>query len=174
VQNYDFAELEDTCRLFREAKCGAHWLFHSEMFGIMTNLLTIKGGTKRVEQVLTSRPEYVSYAYKWNAMLNQIQKSQYAPTRCENFCPYASECDHGTNMVGQGKLFQGQIQVIEEQPRIPKEEAEQRLKQVFREAINDEYKGIYIIKAPTGLGKTEEYVQKKLLQTTRSLHFIAP
>ncbi|WP_145410863.1 hypothetical protein [Paenibacillus xylanexedens] len=159
VQNYDFGELEDTCRLFRESKCGNHWLFHSEMFGIMTNLLTIKGGAKWVEQILTSRPEYASYANKWNAMLNQIQKSQYAPTQCENYCPYALECDHGTNMVEQGKLFQGQIQVIEEQARIPKEEAEQRLKQMFEEAMNDEYKGIYIIKAPTGLGKTEAYVQ---------------
>ncbi|MCG3083052.1 hypothetical protein JEG43_02705 [Anoxybacillus sp. LAT_35] len=158
IRDFPFEKLEENCKLYRQSICGEYWLYHNEMFGVMTNLLRVKGGKTKVEQILNSRPEYAQKKTEWKVMINQIQKSNYAPSRCDSYCPFATECEHALNMIEQGKLFRGRIQVTQKPNFQPLEDAEKKLKQYFHEALNSEENGVFVIKAPTGIGKTQLYV----------------
>ncbi|USG65123.1 hypothetical protein NDK47_23865 [Brevibacillus ruminantium] len=159
IRNFNFDELEDNCQLFREALSGDYWLYHEEMFGLMTNLLHIKGGKEKVQQILNSRKEYARKIDSWNVMANQISKCNYAPSRCDSFCPFADSCQHARNVIDQGKLVRGRVQVLEEEHLKSLPQAEKELEHIFTQIIENEEEGIYVIKAPTGIGKTELYVQ---------------
>ena len=49
-----------------------------KMFGLMSNLLKIKGGVTKVDKILNSREEYKVKNYSWWVMKNQILKGKYA------------------------------------------------------------------------------------------------
>ena len=160
VRKFNFDALSDTCQLFRESKDGSYWLYHGEMFGLMTNLCRIEGGAEQIKQILNSRKEYKAKAEAWNIMYRQIQKANYAPMRCESFCPFASTCEHAKNMIEQGKIQKNTVQKLSNdvKPKTVKE-AREELEKLFDQILNNgEEKGTYIIKAPTGIGKTHIYV----------------
>lgn len=160
VRNFDFDALSDTCQLFRESKDGSYWLYHGEMFGLMTNLCQIEGGAEQIKQILNARKEYKAKAESWNIMYRQIRKANYTPMRCESFCPFAGQCEHAKNMIEQGKIQKNTVQKLSNDME-PKtvEEARAELEKTFNQILKDgEEKGIYIIKAPTGIGKTYIYV----------------
>ncbi|RAV22653.1 hypothetical protein [Paenibacillus contaminans] len=159
IRNFDFQELEDTCQLFREGKSGEYWLEHGDMFGLMTNLLAIKGGSAEIAKILNARKEYSAKMDSWNTMVNQIQKSAYAPKQCDNFCPFADDCMHGRNMIEQGKMFRGGVQTVETQEEKSLDEAKEELKKVFNEILKSDEKGFFIVKAPTGIGKSELFIR---------------
>lgn len=158
IRNYPFEELYENCRLYRESIEGKYWLYHNEMFGLMTNLLQIKGGSTKVKKILKSRKEYSEKMDSWNTMQKQIYKANYAPSRCDNYCPFAENCIHGLNMIDQGKLRMGTVQVFGKKKLKTLEEAERELEQIFIDILKKDKNGIYIIKAPTGIGKTKLYV----------------
>ncbi|MBB6215090.1 hypothetical protein HNQ80_001179 [Anaerosolibacter carboniphilus] len=160
IRNYPYEELYKNCTLYREAIEGRYWLHHMEIFGIMTNLLQIEGGSTKVEQILNSRKEYAEKADSWSTMANQIIKSNYQPCQCEYFCPmqFESNCNHCLNMIEQGKLVRGRIHVMGKTKARTLEEAENELSEKFESILDNDKKGIYIIKAPTGIGKTELYL----------------
>jgi hypothetical protein len=124
----------------------------------MSNLLKIKGGVTKVDKILNSREDYKVKNYSWLVMKNQILKGKYAPSRCESYCPFIKDCKHGINMIEQGKLFKGRIQVVGKRKTKSIEEARKELSNIVSEIIASPQKGIYVIKAPAGLGKTEEYI----------------
>ena len=67
-----FEDLYDNCRLYREAIVGKYWLYHNEMFGLMTSLLQIDGGSSKIKEILNSRIEYSSKIDSWNAMKTKL------------------------------------------------------------------------------------------------------
>jgi hypothetical protein len=162
IKDYPFENLYKNCRLYREAIDGEYWLHHNEMFGLMSNLLKIKGGVTKVDKILNSREEYKVKNYSWWVMKNQILKGKYAPSRCESYCPFIEDCKHGINMIEQGKLFKGRIQVVGKRKTKSIEEARKELSNIVSEIIASPQKGIYVIKAPAGLGKTEEYINASI------------
>lgn len=99
---------------------------------------------------------------RWNATFNNINKRNYTPQRCDNFCPYKDECEHGLNMVLQGKIPRGQVNIYEQPVLKSLKDAETKLFDII-EVI--QAKGVVgkidCIKAPTGIGKTELYLDAK-------------
>lgn len=158
IRDYPFEDLYDNCQLYREAIEGKYWLYHIEMFGLMTNLLQIDGGSAKIKEILNSRAEYLYKMDSWNAMKNQILKADYAPCYCDKYCPFKNQCVHGSNMIFQGKLFRGMVRVVGERKIKSLQQAEKELKDIFDFIMNSNQKGIFIIKAPTGIGKTQLYV----------------
>ena len=158
IRDYSFEDLYDNCRLYREAIVGKYWLYHNEMFGLMTNLLQIDGGSAKVKEIINSRIEYSSKIDSWNAMKNQIIKADYSPCHCDNFCPLKDECIHSYNLIFQGKLFRGMIMVMGERKTKSLQQAKEELEDTFNHIMDSDEKGIFIIKAPTGIGKTELYI----------------
>ncbi|MGM0974754.1 MAG: hypothetical protein ACQEW2_17635 [Bacillota bacterium] len=155
IRNFPFMALNDRCKLYRECTSGKYWLYHHEMFGLMTNLLNIEGGRSKVIDIINSRKEYLQKKEDWSLMMNQIKKMNYVPSRCDSFCPFAGECTHAKNMIEQGKLPRGSVQVLEEPTFQEIDTVYSRLETLFKDILNKEEKGVYVIKAPTGIGKTE-------------------
>ena len=155
IRNFPFETLNDRCSLYHKGVSGEYWLYHHEMFGLMTNLLNIEGGRSKVIDIINSRKEYLQKKEEWSLMMNQIKKMNYLPSRCDSFCPFANECTHAKNMIEQGKLPRGSVQVLDEPIFQEIETVYSRLENLFKDILNKEEKGVYVIKAPTGIGKTE-------------------
>ncbi|MDH4620093.1 hypothetical protein [Brevibacillus sp. AY1] len=158
VRNFPFDNLQKRCKLYREGILGDYWLYHNEMFGLMTNLLNVEGGKSKIVEIINSRKEYLEKQDEWSLMMNQIKKMNYAPTRCNTYCPFANECIHATNMIEQGKLPRGSVQVIEEPQFQDVDEVYKKLENVLGDLLKSTENGVYVIKAPTGIGKTEAIV----------------
>ncbi|MCM3022337.1 hypothetical protein M3576_03160 [Weizmannia ginsengihumi] len=155
VRNFPYDNLIGRCRLFKESITGEYWLYHNEVFGIMTNLLNVEGGKSKVLEILNSRPEYSRKKDDWQLMLNQIKKLNYLPSNCDSFCPFADECIHAKNMIQQGKLPRGSVQILENSELQPIDEVYNKLDILLDDILCNKPKGIYVVKAPTGIGKTE-------------------
>ncbi|MGS2777791.1 hypothetical protein ACVBAX_10460 [Robertmurraya sp. GLU-23] len=155
IRNFPFATLNERCRLYRQAITGEYWLYHHEMFGLMTNLLNIEGGRSQVIDIINSKKEYLQKKEDWSLMMNQIKKLNYLPTRCESFCPFSNECTHAKNMIEQGKLPRGSVQIINQPVFQEVDEVYKKLEALFQELLRKNENGVYVIKAPTGIGKTE-------------------
>ncbi len=158
IRNFPFDNLENRCKLYREGISGDYWLYHNEMFGLMTNLLNVEGGRSKVVEIINSRKDYLTKNEEWSLMMNYIRKMNYVPTRCDTYCPFANECFHALNMVEQGKLPRGSVQVIQEPQFQDINDVYNKLEKVFGDILKSTNQGVYVIKAPTGIGKTEAIV----------------
>ncbi|MCT2536559.1 hypothetical protein NC661_03130 [Aquibacillus koreensis] len=158
IRNFPFENLKKRCKLYRKGISGDYWLYHHEMFGLMTNLLNIEGGKSKVIDIINSRKDYLNKKEEWSLMMNQIKKMNYTPTRCDTYCPFADECIHSNNMIEQGKLPRGSVQVLQEPQFREVDEVYKKLEEVLEDIMYNKDQGVYVIKAPTGLGKTEAIV----------------
>ena len=157
VRNFNWEELSKNCKLYKEFSEGKYWAYHLELFGMATNLLAIKGGREKFFEALNKNNEYD--LEKWNYQCNYIAKKNYIPQRCNNFCQHKNECEHGINMIWQSKVPRGRINVLSQPILKTLEKAEEQLIDTFNTIQATGKLGeIFCIKAPTGIGKTELYL----------------
>lgn len=156
IRRYDFDKLAKYCKFFREIKNNTYWAYHLEIFGLATNLLLIEGGRKILDEIISSNENY--NVDKWNYYFNYICKMNYKPQSCNNYCPFANECEHGINMIFQGKIPRGKVNILQQPVLKSLEIAEAEIKEIMEmlKVIKDDK--IHVIKAPTGIGKTELYL----------------
>lgn len=162
LRRFDFDKLYDECRLWHDFADGEHWAVHSELFGIATNLLFLEGGREKFMGYL--KEHEILYQEKVKAFeyyCNDIIKRDYAPMRCESYCPFVDTCDHAKNIIEQVKTNRGRVNVLSTPEYKTLAQAEHELKIHFDRAKSTEDKKIYVIKAPTGIGKTELYLNVK-------------
>lgn len=170
VRNLDFHDITKKCRLYREFIDAQIWLDHNKLFALATNLLVIEGGKTKFLDGLSKRIEYASAEGKYkkqefeNYHINYINKTCYEPTQCDKYCPYANSCLHQVNIPETVRLLKNQVKIIHHEEIIPLIEAERRLEEVFESAMTSDDEMVHIIKADTGLGKTELYVKSKSFQ----------
>jgi len=158
TEHFPFEELEKECQLWKDFSEETYRLDHDERMGIATNLLWAKGGRKKFFEALSKGDFDVN---KWEYDCNYFVKMNYLPMRCERFCRFADECEHTKNMIEQVKLPKGQVREITTPNVKPLEQAEKELREHFKRALEATENKIYVIKAPTGIGKTELYTSLK-------------
>lgn len=162
LRNFNFDDLAKRCKLFNCFVSGKHWCYHNELFGMATNLCCIKGGGKKFLETLNSDVNQQYYNYHdrdWGYYLNQIHNAEYLPKRCENFCPYADECNHAKNMIETAKTKRNTIIKLKSDKKYaPLVDAEADLidKFCYVQGIDDN--NIHIIKGQTGIGKSRIYI----------------
>lgn len=156
VEKFDFEKLKEKCKLYAEFSCGEYWAHHNEIFGIATNLLTVKGGLTIFLEVIKRSTKYDSK--KWRYFANYIHKMHYAPMRCSNFCPFADECKHAKNMIEIVKLKKGSVSIVEPSAMISLASAEEKVAKAVQYAVDSKENKVFVIKAPPGIGKTELYL----------------
>ncbi len=164
IDDFEFDELSKTCRLWDEFSKGDYWGFHHELYGICTNVITIKGGRKRFIEALDKGNEVSNNRYdveKWEYYCNYNAKVGYKPQNCDKYCPYAGSCSHTNNMIEQVKLPRGRVRVLKEHDIKPLQQAEEELSMQFERVLKSKDNRVYVIKAPTGIGKTELYLNLK-------------
>lgn len=117
---------------------------------LATNLQYFKCGKNLFFSCLTEKKE--KWARDWK---NQIVT--YLPTRCAKYpCPYCPECKCNTLYEKASR----KIQKLSEQDEFyPLEECRMELRELLVETIDSKENGIYVLKAQTAIGKTEQYCE---------------
>lgn len=159
LRRFDFKELDDCCRLWHEFSSGKIALTHDERFGLATNLCCIEGGRERF--IAAVELQGTKDINAWQYQCNYINRLDYAPHRCIKFCPYAETCEHAKNILEQTKTARGRIVIISTPEYKTLEQAERELRQHFMNATAVEDTNVYVLRAPTGIGKTELYLDVK-------------
>lgn len=161
IRDFDFDALQDSCELYRDFLEQDYKLEHNERLGIATNLCCIMGGQKKFIDACEFGNTKVNDRYdlnEWQYQLNYLNKMNYAPMRCDKFCPYANGgCEHAKNMIDQVKLLRGTVRVLRNPEYKTLEQAEKELQEQFNRALLEDTNKIYVIKASTGIGKTKLY-----------------
>ena len=155
LENFSFEDLEKRCRLWKEFSEGTEDFTHDVRVGIATNLLWLKGGRKRFLEAINNAGHDEK---TWASQCNYFVKRQYNAMQCESFCPYADTCEHAKNIVAQIALKKGMINVLSRtESKKTLEEASEELRRAFEYALASKENKVFVIKAMTGLGKTQLY-----------------
>jgi len=157
LPRFDFDKLQEECKLWREFSCGQHWAYHNELTGMAMNLLWVKGGKERFLSAL-EQSKHNYNLNNWIFYCSYFVKEDYKPMACAHFCPHTDICEHGINMIETAKTLRGKVTVLSTPEYITLEQGEKRLKEAFQKAIDAKDNKVYVIKATTGIGKTELYL----------------
>lgn len=160
TRNFDWNVLYDKCRLYRSFVDGEEYYYYPQLFHLATNLINVENGKKEFLSILKSQNNAYCESYHtrdWGLILNILIAMDYQPQGCNN-CPYASECLHTKNMILTAKPGKSTILQTKRKEYVSIEEAENDLKEKFMQAVDSENQGIHIIKAQTGIGKTNLYL----------------
>ena len=144
------------CRLLNEFKNGRR-LPHDEWFGLSLNLIHIKGGKLLITDTFCKYSSLYDDIDRKEVQIEFACRNDYRAQRCDDYCPYAQECDHESNMVYTLKMSSGKIIELDNKPVYKDiDEMRRELHKGIKESIN--LPGTKIIKAPTGAGKTYAYL----------------
>lgn len=81
----------------------------------------------------------------------------YSPTRCAKYsCPYCSECKCNTLYEKASRKIQ---KLAEQDEFYPLEECRMELKELLWEAVDSKENDMYVLRAQTAIGKTEQYCE---------------
>ncbi len=142
------------CQLLDDFRSGKR-LGHDERFAIYTNLINMHGGEKEFLKVTARYYGEVAYQ-KWKK--DTKYTGDYHPKRCSpEFCPYFDICEHEGTIIDT--LFMDRQVHLRKEEYVSVDEAERCLRENLHNAFRSADKGIHLIKAQTGLGKTREYVR---------------
>lgn len=158
LKNVSFDNIE-CCQLMTDFSNGVR-LEHIEWFGLMTNLIHLKGGQQFFRDTLEKYEEkYGDISRKFEQM-SWVKKSNCHSYRCDNYCPYSDVCSHGSNMCYT--LTRREVRKIHEDIEyINLETMRENISDTIAESMKNS--GINVIKAPTGAGKTHAYLQAVLV-----------
>jgi len=158
--------VEQKCRLLHEFMNGDLWLYHEHLVGLAMNLIHIDGGRKCFIDTLEKyNRKYRSYPKKLREFgshyLSYFVKKDYAPMRCENYCPYADTCHHGLNIITTTKTNRHEIIKLanSEDKYISVEEIQANLAKALDTAMSSPDSCKHIIKSPLGSGKTQKALE---------------
>ena len=169
TRNFDWNILYNKCRLYRDFVDGNAYYYYPQLFHLATNLINIEKGKNKFLSILESsdNADYEAYHKRnWRAIVNILIGMDYQPQRCCN-CSYEKECLHGKNMILTAKPGKSIILQTVKKEYATIEEAKIDLKNKFLQAVNSEKQGIHIIKAQTGIGKTNLYLDYLLHDKNR-------
>ena len=162
IQKFDFNQLFDICKLFHEFNMGERWCYHQELWGMASNLCQIKGGGDKFISIIRNETneQYSNYTDKdWGYYINYIQKQDYNPQQCINFCPYSNECNHAKNLIQTAKTKRNTIVELSNKTEyVSLAEAEKDLLDKFKKCQSCDDNNIHVMKAQTGIGKSSTYI----------------
>ena len=149
----DFEKLKNRCNLYKGFVDGTDWLYHNEIFGMSTNLYNAEKYPSELKQALQN-PKYDNYINKYNTLAIS-SNFNYAPTRCESYCKYFNECGNPKNILEKYYQKESKVKKLYDEPTITLAEAEKQLEEVPSILKEMNVDDLLILKAVTGIGKTE-------------------
>lgn len=160
TRNFAWSVLYEKCRLYRDFADGNEYYYYPQLFHIASNLINIEKGKNEFLRILQSDKNAECEAYfnrNWKNILNILIEMDYQPQGCIN-CPYEKECLHGKNMILTAKPGRTTILQTERKQYVSIEEAEESLRENFKKAVYSDKEGVHVIRAQTGIGKTNLYL----------------
>ena len=142
------------------------WLYHPQLFGLATNLLYVNGGLKKMKEVMEQTGKYTKNNFM---IIPYVRKMKYKPMRLENFSPYHD--DHGyKNLLEAGRLKKGQVIQLENFTGEQLEKIRKNLKTTMGGILESEDNDIHVVKAATGIGKTENILDLESVTVSCPTH----
>lgn len=156
IQRFDFDSLTVNCELWNDFINGSRWCYHNEIFGIASNMWRAEGAETKIINAIEANDNYKDKYNKINTV-KCCRSYGYAPQRCCDFCPYYKQCPNNqVNMLTAVNNKRGGIRKIEDIEFKDKEDIRSEMATEFFTILNNlEDTNINVIKAPTGIGKTE-------------------
>ncbi|PJZ29475.1 hypothetical protein [Leptospira kmetyi] len=151
IRNYDWGILKSRCEVFRDAKLSDH----GELLILMTNLPKIKGGLRKLKEILKDRPYDIGQ--RGNDYYEKLRRElkSYNPIDCKTYCSRYETCKNPGNLLTLMIDENAKIKPIEEfVETISLDEARSKLKRIWDEIQNDNSNSVHLVIAPTGIGKT--------------------
>ena len=176
TRNFDWDTLYQKCRLYRDFVDGSSYYYYPQLFHIATNLVNIEKGKRMFLKILNAPENSACTAYhtrSWDVILNILIAMNYQPQGCCN-CPYEKECLHAKNMILTAKPGKSTILQTVKKEYVSIQEAEEDLKNKFLQAVSSEKPGVHIIKAQTGIGKTNLYLNYLLKNPNETFLIAVP
>ena len=147
----------EKCRLAKEFFEGEHDCFsHDIRFKLLTNIIQFRGMRKSfLDAIDASGHDKV----KWNADYKYAEANGYHAARCEDYCPYCDECQHGLSMYSTVVSGPNRcIRISEPAEYVDIETARSNLYQAINNCCQTiQYNSLIIINAQTGIGKSHAY-----------------
>lgn len=153
VQDMDKDTVYKRCRLWSDLVNGEK-LSHDERFLLATNVVYMKGFEHLFMKWIK---QYYDSEVKWRVTLGYIKAENYKPTSCTR-CPYHHICLHGKNIIQTVTGRKCIVRLEDEPSYIPVDMGYQYVFEYLTQAILAQDRDIHLIKAQTGIGKTEAYV----------------
>lgn len=154
-RNFNWDNLYESCHLYRSFCDGEEFYDTQQLFLIARNLCGAEKGKQHFLDIIKDR-EAEGY-YHWKEILTAIIKGNIPLASCEE-CEYCDCCQHSENMFLTAKPQRTEIRQTQKERYASIEEVTEELNQAFQKAIDSYSKSIYIIKAQTGIGKTQTYL----------------
>jgi hypothetical protein len=133
------------------------WLYHTQLFGLATNMINIKGGRKLMLETMEYFNSLGTTSYTENNfnLFSYLKKVNYPAIPIYQFSPYAEDTD--LHDIASAVIDQrGLIEITEQEDNIELEEAVKVMREKFQISLADERKDkIYLFALPTAIGKTE-------------------
>ena len=172
IRNFDFERLEEKCQLYRQFSRGEVWLYHAQLIGLAMNLVNIEGGLMKFLEGLGLRQEYkdTGKLSKLRYYAKYFKQMNYRPAHCDTFCPHHEQCKHANNMIQQLRIGKGQIVCFAEPNKKSLSEAEHCLREEIETFRQASASTLHIIKAPTGIGKSEAILAWKSVMIAAPTH----
>ena len=165
MRNIEIKEGDSPCRLYNDFEAGKR-LEHDTRFGIYTNMIYIKRGRTRFMEL--TREFYGEETFEeWRS--RQKYYKGFHPKRCSaEFCPYCALCENSGTIVET--MERDRKVYCDPEEYVSIREAEECLQKNLENAFRSPEKGVHLIRAQTGIGKTSMYV--RLIAENRETRFL--
>lgn len=167
TRNFDFDKASATVKIFKDFIEGK-WLTHPQLFGIATSMRWVEGGIKLMRDTMNKYNSERKTFYTPNnfAILTFVAKMKYTPTNLSNYTPYEEDCEY-SNIIYAVRNVKGAIEKITNETEISIEEATDKLiENMDRILTKREKNKVFIVRVPTGLGKTQILSQLRGVSAT--------
>ncbi len=166
IRGYDWQMAASESRLFNDFYYCKRKIWHNELRGLYSAMKRIKGGTALWRNLIKKNPkidnvkiidigkwidnyELSGWIYHEEKIKNYAPSNDPAGGKYEKLTDILFKRGHPIKQVGRHYFF-------------PLSEGKWRLQYIFKEVIEDKTKGTYVIKFPTGIGKTEQLLNANL------------
>lgn len=194
-------KLSSKCKLYRNLESGNYEINNDKLLGIGTNLVNLKlidydEGKKKHEQVggihfldligiyRQNWEEDKSFLDKWKYTIKHIESNNYAPSRCESFCPYYKECNTAGNIIdtlkinNKNRIIKNEKETKFEELDIVRNDLKIEQKNSINECLNnnEETKLLKLVKCQTGAGKTTTTMEllKEFINMDKCIIYATP
>lgn len=164
LQEISWQHLKHKVKIIKDLESGK-WLTYPEYFGLVTNLINIKGGTQKYKKWLELMRKNNQSTEDWETALSVkprffevllnlpsiVKKYGYRPAKLKKFSSHEEDWKYNT-LIQAAKTSS----IIRTQPytTMPLSQAERQFKQLLINSLKAKNNKVYVFKVATALGKT--------------------
>jgi|GEM_PF-6783909 len=152
LNNPNWKRLYDNCPVSRSFANHERWFTNDELFAILTNLRLMKGGSAKFRAFIESSP-YDYNMPKIEAMVTYVRKAEYNPATYESAFPEVRTSF--PTMYHAGLSEYGKVVTTNQNPPRSLCDVNAEFAGRLEKVVASSEPGIYVLKAPTGFGKSQ-------------------